>query len=69
MNRDLIYGIWEMHHIAGFKNGESTSERAKSGMFVFTRDHRVLQYSGARGDRDDLEAKGQSVRIPEGGRI
>jgi|GEM_PF-3948805 len=47
MNMDLIYGIWEMHTISSFKNGEPTSERAKSGMFVFTRDNRLAVVSGA----------------------
>jgi hypothetical protein len=46
-NPDLIYGVFEMYEIESYKDEELTSERAKSGMFVFTRDNRLAVVSGA----------------------
>jgi hypothetical protein len=49
MEYDLnkIYGVYEMHKIESTLNGEPTTERSKSGMFVFTRDDRLAVVSGS----------------------
>ena len=47
MNLELLYGVYELQKIENFVNGEKTSLTATSGMFTFTRDHRVSVVSGS----------------------
>lgn len=43
MSCESLYGIYEMQKLEEFrKDGSLTSDRATSGMFVFTRDHRLI---------------------------
>lgn len=44
---ELLYGIYELEKIESTVDGKITSEHAKSGMFVFTRENRLSVVSGS----------------------
>lgn len=46
INLESLYGVYDMYHMVGYKNGELMDEKAKSGMFVFTSDNRLAVVSG-----------------------
>ena len=47
LNLEHLYGIHELKEIKTYVNGVQTKDKAKSGMFVFTRDHRLSVVSGS----------------------
>ena len=78
-NIEFLYGVYEMHKIETTQNGELTSERVTSGMFVFTRDRRlavvsgtnesVMAYSGSFEVNDDaitIQVESCNIREKEG---
>ena len=47
MNMDHLFGIYELAKIEAVRDGKPTSEKANSGMFVFTREHKLSVVSGS----------------------
>lgn len=61
-NIERLFGVYEMHMIKTTLNGKPTSERVKSGMFVFTRDNRLAVVSGTN---ESVMAYGGSFEVKD----
>ncbi len=79
---EQLYGIYEMTNLEAYENDQRTNERHNSGIFVFTRDHRlsvvsgsnewVMAYCGSFEVKDDsliINVEACNVREREGGII